>query len=177
MIRKVVIFALTLAASAVAGAGAWNLVRPYPEHIVHFTFPPPMPPGENWKPRPISVYVRMQDAKLFIGYRRVLDSPAPPRRRYVPQYRLFGYAYSVISVKVPSIVYFRLMKAWAPAWIVAPAFATYPTIAFIRGPVRRWRRRRRGECVACGYDLTGNVSGVCPECGAPVQRERADTTE
>lgn len=22
-------------------------------------------------------------------------------------------------------------------------------------------------CQTCGYDLTGNVSGVCPECGAP----------
>lgn len=26
-------------------------------------------------------------------------------------------------------------------------------------------RVRRGACIACGYDLTGNVSGVCPECG------------
>lgn len=23
-------------------------------------------------------------------------------------------------------------------------------------------------CRTCGYDLTGNVSGVCPECGDPV---------
>jgi hypothetical protein len=35
---------------------------------------------------------------------------------------------------------------------------------------RRRRRRRRcrlslGRCPACGYDLTGNVSGTCPECG------------
>lgn len=22
------------------------------------------------------------------------------------------------------------------------------------------------RCLACGYDLTGNVSGRCPECGA-----------
>lgn len=25
-----------------------------------------------------------------------------------------------------------------------------------------------GKCRACGYDLTGNVSGRCPECGAPI---------
>lgn len=25
-----------------------------------------------------------------------------------------------------------------------------------------------GHCQKCGYDLTGNVSGVCPECGTPV---------
>jgi hypothetical protein len=24
------------------------------------------------------------------------------------------------------------------------------------------------RCPACGYDLTGNVSGVCPECGGKV---------
>ena len=32
------------------------------------------------------------------------------------------------------------------------------------------RRRWDVECVSCGYDLTGNVSGVCPECGTPVGR-------
>lgn len=27
---------------------------------------------------------------------------------------------------------------------------------------------RSGFCARCGYDLTGNVSGVCPECGTRV---------
>ena len=34
-----------------------------------------------------------------------------------------------------------------------------------------WQRRhrvRRGVCVNCGYNLTGNTSGVCPECGTPI---------
>lgn len=51
-------------------------------------------------------------------------------------------------------------------------FALYPTIAFIRGPLRRRRVRRRerkGLCIQCAYDLTGNVSGVCPECGVPTE--------
>lgn len=29
------------------------------------------------------------------------------------------------------------------------------------------RRMRPGCCARCGYDLTGNRSGVCPECGTP----------
>ena len=33
------------------------------------------------------------------------------------------------------------------------------------GPVRRWRLRRTGLCIQCGYNLEGNVSGVCSECG------------
>lgn len=33
-------------------------------------------------------------------------------------------------------------------------------------------RRPLGEqfCQKCEYDLTGNVSGVCPECGTPIKR-------
>ena len=26
-----------------------------------------------------------------------------------------------------------------------------------------------GHCLRCSYDLTGNVSGVCPECGEPAR--------
>lgn len=52
-----------------------------------------------------------------------------------------------------------------PLWMPLLVFATYPIIAFIRGPFRRWRRRKRGLCIRCGYNLEGNVSGVCPECG------------
>ena len=28
------------------------------------------------------------------------------------------------------------------------------------------RRKRAGCCAQCGYSLTGNTSGACPECGA-----------
>lgn len=35
----------------------------------------------------------------------------------------------------------------------------------------RVRQRRLDRCNACGYDLTANVSGVCPECGQPTPTE------
>jgi len=35
----------------------------------------------------------------------------------------------------------------------------------------RDRRRMPGLCVKCGYDLRGNASGVCPECGGEAPRE------
>ena len=34
------------------------------------------------------------------------------------------------------------------------------------------RQELRHVCLHCGYDLTGNVSGVCPECGCPVGEVR-----
>ncbi len=41
-------------------------------------------------------------------------------------------------------------------------------IAFIVGiPFRLGRRKHPpGHCQRCGYNLTGNTSGTCPECGA-----------
>ncbi len=45
------------------------------------------------------------------------------------------------------------------------ALCVYPRLPFAR---RRWRLKH-GLCVSCGYDLTGNVSGTCPECGQAIE--------
>jgi hypothetical protein len=37
-------------------------------------------------------------------------------------------------------------------------------------PVRR-SPRRSDRCATCNYDLTGNISGICPECGQPTPAE------
>lgn len=59
-----------------------------------------------------------------------------------------------------------------PAWLPAPLFAAYPLWCFYRGPWRRRRRKAKGQCLRCGYDLTGNVTGVCSECGATIERPK-----
>jgi hypothetical protein len=33
------------------------------------------------------------------------------------------------------------------------------------------RRPKPGHCKSCGYNLTGNVSGVCSECGEPISQD------
>ena len=53
-----------------------------------------------------------------------------------------------------------LLPLWMPFLIVA-----IPT-AYLW-----WIGRRRvppGRCQRCGYDLTGNISGTCPECGKKI---------
>jgi len=57
-----------------------------------------------------------------------------------------------------------IFSMFVPFWCVAPV---------VVGPTAYlwWRDRRRippGYCQKCGYNLTGNVSGRCPECGSPV---------
>lgn len=34
---------------------------------------------------------------------------------------------------------------------------------------RDWDRLVAGKCTTCGYDLRGNVSNICPECGTRIQ--------
>jgi hypothetical protein len=51
-----------------------------------------------------------------------------------------------------------------PLWIIALATGMLSAIL--------WPRRlklRKGICQNCGYDLTGNASGICPECGTPCE--------
>ena len=50
----------------------------------------------------------------------------------------------------------------APFWLLFLLFLTVTWFLF-------WRDLRSiptGHCQACGYNLTGNVSGRCPECGS-----------
>lgn len=56
------------------------------------------------------------------------------------------------------------VRLWAPALLLL----LYPTFTIIRSSARRNRRRRKGLCINCGYNLTGNLTGVCPECGRQI---------
>jgi len=38
-------------------------------------------------------------------------------------------------------------------------------------------RRKNGICVNCGYDLRGNTTGICPECGEAVENIKAAADE
>jgi len=72
----------------------------------------------------------------------------PPWSRWVPY---IDAGPRVIDVRVP---------LWIPLLLVA-----VPTTCLW------WLDHRRtppGRCRECGYNLTGNVSGVCPECGLKV---------
>jgi len=65
---------------------------------------------------------------------------------------------------------------WAPAceWSVHLPFWLLLTLCLAPTAYLWWRRSRRippGHCKTCGYNLTGNVSGRCPECGSAVGHE------
>ena len=60
-------------------------------------------------------------------------------------------------------------------WRVAIPFWAPMLILGIPTAVLWWSKRRAvraGHCEKCGYDLTGNVTGRCPECGEGIRRVR-----
>jgi hypothetical protein len=101
-----------------------------------------------------------------------------PDRQKLSEARLstFGLIWKRAVGARTSQVYVRpgsgLIMHWSsvrlPLWAPTLCFLIYPLIFFVRGPYRRFRRRRKGLCLKCGYNLTGNVSGICPECGESI---------
>jgi hypothetical protein len=56
----------------------------------------------------------------------------------------------------------------ASDWFLLLIFAVLPAL-WLRKRMSRLRLKD-GMCPSCGYDLTGNVSGVCPECGKLISK-------
>jgi hypothetical protein len=73
---------------------------------------------------------------------------------------------------------YRTVPSLIPTTTVVPIWPI-PIGCFGFILVIRFRKRKpvAGECRTCGYDLTGNVSGVCPECGQAVRPVRADVKQ
>ena len=66
----------------------------------------------------------------------------------------------------------------AVLWFTGVAGAIVTTalwMAYLPRNAKRYRESRRrpeGDCQCCGYDLTGNESGICPECGCGTNLKR-----
>jgi hypothetical protein len=155
MIRKAIIILLTLGGVGVLVVGVWSLMTVGMGrnltlwHSAHWTLDVEVYKG----------HIGVHSATSFAGSAK--DGVA-----FQWSYMRFGYHrayFSNASVQA--------RRVYFPFWAVVLILGAYPAIALIRQPARRRRyRREHGLCVKCGYDLTGNVSGVCPECGAEVKQ-------
>jgi len=54
-----------------------------------------------------------------------------------------------------------------PLWPAALLLALFP-IRWVSIAGRQRRRRKSNQCLACGYNRTGNTTGICPECGTDI---------
>jgi hypothetical protein len=78
----------------------------------------------------------------------------------------FGFGYQNRLYTEPEDKSFNYREHWAlvvPHWFVF-TMVSLPCILYMRRLFRRMRRRARGCCEKCGYDLRA-TPGKCPECG------------
>jgi len=75
-----------------------------------------------------------------------------------------GAALSVMLLVLPIRFHHRFVFGILQMVGIAGALSGVVQVASLFSG-KREIRRKRGQCVQCGYNLTGNISGVCPECG------------
>ncbi len=68
----------------------------------------------------------------------------------------------------PTQTRMQLQSLRMPAWLPALVLVVYPAAAIGLRVYRRHTQKWKPCCRRCGYNLTGNVSGVCPECGKAI---------
>ena len=110
-----------------------------------------------------------------------MDKPWTIRNRRTTLPRSIWPRWDAVSFMTASEADFTLIQHQRQEWVVGHALqlpywmlVALATVLPIRYALGVWRcgtlRRRctrRGACQQCSYDLTGNTSGVCPECGVP----------
>lgn len=70
------------------------------------------------------------------------------------------------GLKIPTIQLDALLLNWIPGFLATIAVLGV-LIPIMRLPLQLVRTfLQTSQCQVCGYDLTGNTSGVCPECGS-----------
>lgn len=114
--------------------------------------------GANWM-------IGTWDGSVLVAWANdpVATTLWPPAWSVSRRYRTLGDLLSAWRQYglLPSRDFPAAMGLSIPLWM--------PLIVFGVPSVWMWRRDRRcsrdGCCKRCGYDLTGKVSGACPECG------------
>ena len=102
----------------------------------------------------------LQGGNMQLAYARTTSARTDPRR-VTPLRGPVG----VLSFGRGNNNQWRWVFVSIPLWMLTGALLMQPTLAYVCGPLRRRLRRRRSQCLSCGYSLTGNSSGTCPECG------------
>lgn len=149
MIRKTYIallFAAAVTLTALGLAGLWAEV----EHAGLIT-------PRHW------ARVRVDGGSLRVVYARAADRPRP--RWGVT---LLRGSLGALSLRTGGNARWWWWAASVPVWLVVTSLFAYPAGAYVCGPIRRRRRLRHNLCLTCGYNLTGNMTGRCPECGKAI---------
>ena len=86
----------------------------------------------------------------------------------------FGYVSEKQSAQGLKDATVTTRSYWLPYWLVVGVALVVP-VRWLIALLTRARRRRRGLCARCGYDIRVS-EGRCPECGEPLPGRPAPPT-
>lgn len=170
MIRKVIIIGLTLLSVATLVVAACSFIVPIRQEF-------------DWPPRSMAVRAERGCISVALGRytgnfkiakftmrTRLADTKHLPVSPWLPGTTTHNqWGHNSEGTRIFNRQTFTMRVVTCPLWILLLVFSSYPAIAFIRGPLRRRRRRKRGLCIHCGYSLTGLPESRCPECGTAIE--------
>ncbi len=156
MTRKIIVVVLTLAAASVVVGGilgsAFGRQDGYTVWIID---------------EQRVIWTRVSIPELAMHY-FTANVPEKPEFRY----SLLGTGFvRAPSYREPDGVYSRTAYVvFLPSWLATSLLGGYPVFVLVerRRLQSSKRRRKRGLCVACGYDLRGSPER-CPECGTEIE--------
>ena len=85
-------------------------------------------------------------------------------------FQLLGFLYH--RSRDPSLGPFAERWVLVPLWFAGLLSLMLPLLWIMRR-LRNHSRFPDGSCLHCGYSLTGNVGGICPECGEKIDSRSA----
>ena len=108
--------------------------------------------------------------RVVLNYAEPLPGSGPGGMSVASGGRRHAFSGFVVEKSAPGLQIngSRWILVVVPLWAPLAVFAAWPTLWGVRRSLRSWLRRRASLCTKCAYDLTGNLSGVCPECGKPI---------
>jgi hypothetical protein len=96
---------------------------------------------------------------------RLLQSRDAAKGRLVRYEDAISHNRTLVAIgSVADPAYLRIA---VPCWLTEMFLLILPVAWLLF--VYRQRMRCPDGCITCGYNLTGNISGVCPECGTPIR--------
>lgn len=138
----------------------------------------------GWNGKNVNPSFRFSRGEILLRVDLIFDPDQPPVRpglyhelwqttdlaAYGSSYG-FRYLYFASMPRYPSPRNLEVSRRLLlPCWFVFVGFLLLPARVWLLR--KAWQRQRWSEfngCPQCGYNLTGNTSGVCPECGAAIK--------
>jgi hypothetical protein len=119
-------------------------------------------------------YLSPSQAARYQTLRRRSDNAPVVRYRHGSPLNVRPYAFFWNRAPGrPAVTGTQVRMTGVRTWVYLPValLLAYPAFAVGRDRWKVYRRPKEGFCQQCAYDLTGNTTGVCPECGAPVNAQ------